>query len=219
MVTELFQVGLQKLEHLFVLLRSVFRHVISVRIGPLKNRPAINDHLEGVFEELNFLDWVVLDFEKLVNLPLDNRAELLCKPFGLIVVFISLVVEHVPVELIFGVFTSLLLCYQFGILFHLFVLIAFVVTTCGGSVLFPRSLTHPAEVVAALLTFHMVAPLILLDGLRALRTSLCVGHDPSQIFTLCLAFKYPLFSHLAVAGHMGELAALEAETGSTGALY
>ena len=66
--------------------------------------------------------------------------------------------------------------------------VALVVAPRGVAMVLPRPAAHPAEVVAAGLARHVVAPLVLLDGGAALWALLGVGQDPGRV----LAFAHQL---------------------------
>ena len=79
---------------------------------------------------------------------------------------------------------------------------------------FPVAHADPTELVSALRAGHMIAPLVLLDVLLALRADFRVGGDPVDIFRLSISLLIPQFCCLAVAGFMRVLSTTEAEFGS-----
>ena len=81
--------------------------------------------------------------------------------------------------------------------------------------LLPVSHADPAELIAALGARHVVAALILLDILLALRTGLSVCCDPGDVFRLSTSLLIPCFSCRAIAGLVGEISTDEAEHSST----
>ena len=80
---------------------------------------------------------------------------------------------------------------------------------------FPVAHANPTELVPALRAGHMVAPLVLLDILLALRADFRVGRYPVDIFRLSIRLLIPHFCCLTVAGFMRVLSATEAEFGAT----
>ena len=91
-----------------------------------------------------------------------------------------------------------LLLYIWVFLLHLFKLVALVIASRRLPVLTPFAHADPAKVVLAELASHVVAALVLLDWSFAAWTRLCVGHDPSHIFTFGLALDVPQLCSLAV---------------------
>ena len=89
-----------------------------------------------------------------------------------IMIIEPLKVEHVFTELILCILYALLLLINFRVasLFHVFILVALIVTSCLLAVVLPVSEAEPAKLVAAKPTVHMITPLILLDGFPALWT-------------------------------------------------
>ena len=62
------------------------------------------------------------------------------------------------------------------------VFIALIISSSAGSMFFPRSEAHPAEVIITLGAVDMITSLVLFNRQLALRTGLCVGDNPSDIF-------------------------------------
>jgi len=65
----------------------------------------------------------------------------------------------------------------------------------------------------------MVAALVLFNGLSALGTLLCVGHDPGYVFTLSGIFKLPLLCCYTICRSVALTSAFEAERITTFALH
>jgi hypothetical protein len=68
--------------------------------------------------------------------------------------------------------------------------------------LFPVSDAKPAKLMRAELASHVIATLILLDRLSALRTLFCVSHDPGNVLALIGIFSLPLHCRVATAWPM-----------------
>lgn len=86
----------------------------------------------------------------------------------------------------------------------------------------PRPKTQPAELVATpfrLSARHMIAPIIFLNILIAVRTGLSIDSDPSDIFTLTGIFRIPVWNHFACARLVKFLAASKAKLKATFTLY
>lgn len=107
-------------------------------------------------------------------------------------VVVPLIIEHVPLQLVLSLGLRIgLLLYIRILLLHLFKLVALVVAPRRGPVILPFAHAHPTEVILAHLTRHVVAALVFLDRSFAARTGLCIGHDPSHIFTLSIGLDVP----------------------------
>lgn len=63
----------------------------------------------------------------------------------------------------------------------------------------PIAEAKPAEVVPTETALHVVAPLVLLDGLAAFRAVFGVGHDPSYVLRLGRVLHVPLPCRLALS--------------------
>ena len=75
----------------------------------------------------------------------------------------------------------------------------------------PISQTHPAELMAAGLTCHMVTPLVLLNRTLALRTSFSICQNPRYIFRLRLVLFVPILQLTAIARPMTLFTTFKAE--------
>jgi len=117
----------------------------------------------------------------------------------LVVIRKSLIVPHITLELIFSFLAFVLLSREAFVFFLFFVKIAFVVATGGRAMIFPAARADPAELVAALVAGHVVAPLVLLDWPVAARAVFRVCHDPRHILRLCTHLHVPLVCCVAIA--------------------
>ncbi len=88
---------------------------------------------------------------------------------------------------------------------------------------FPRHQAQPAEVEAAspglVVAGHVIAALILLDGLLALGALLRVGHDPRDVLGLRCILNVPGFDLLARCRNMRLCSALPAPHRSARAFH
>lgn len=128
----------------------------------------------------------MLDLVKQLDLALDGRVELFRMLLRPLVVVEAFEVEHVLSELIL-VALSLVLLFQNGsvaLLLQIFVLVAVIVATRFLSVFRPGAQAHPAKIVVANSASHVVAALVLLNGLLAFWTVLSVSHNPGDVLRL-----------------------------------
>lgn len=130
-----------------------------------------------------------------------------------IVVLKSIEVKHVLGQLILRILSLLKRTLILACLGLLLKLIALVVPPSRIGVLLPGLKTQPAELVRAPGAGHMVTPLVLLNGLTALRIGawLRVGDHPGDVLTLIAVLHLPLLRQLTRARPMGVDAAPEAE--------
>jgi len=77
-------------------------------------------------------------------------------------------------------------------------------------VILPALQTDPAELMLALLALHVVAAIVLLYRLFAMRARLCVLHDPGSVFVLLTCLYFPLSEALTGIWEVDFLAAAEA---------
>ena len=81
--------------------------------------------------------------------------------------------------------------------------------------LLPVAHAYPAELSLALNTLHVIAALVLFDGLVTLGALLRVGHYPFDILTLSLRLFHPFLKGGTGAGLVGQSLTLEAEDCAT----
>lgn len=101
---------------------------------------------------------------------------------------------------------------------HIFIFIALIVTPFGRSMSSPFSQAHPAKVMFALCTSHMIAALTFFNGFFAFGTLFGVCHNPCNVFRFCRVFKIPLLSYLTFTRFMRFLPTFEAKSRATIAL-
>ena len=103
--------------------------------------------------------------------------------FSFIVVVVSFEVEHILIKFTLSLISFLFFIGDLNISFSLeiFVLIAVIVTTSFLSMLFPIPETEPTKLKGAEFAVHVVATLVLFNGLSTFWTLLCVSHYPSNI--------------------------------------
>jgi hypothetical protein len=80
----------------------------------------------------------------------------------------------------------------------------------------PVSKAHPAEIVFAVVTLHVVASPVLLNAYVALGAILCVGRDVIGSFAIVCALGQPPFDCVTVGGSMVGVPTFEAKSGLTG---
>lgn len=80
--------------------------------------------------------------------------------------------------------------------------VAVVKSACALSMLCPRPLTQPAELITALGARHVHAPLIFFDWPSALWTRLRVGQNPRHVFAFSAIFYQPFPHGLTIDGPM-----------------
>ena len=99
--------------------------------------------------------------------------------------------------------------------------IALIVATSRSIVILPVSKTHPAEVMMANLTLHMVAAGVLLYVSPTLLVGalLSVHKNPVDILTLRRVFLFPFFDHDTRGRAVSFMTALVAEVVATEALH
>eukprot|EP00350_Pseudokeronopsis_sp_OXSARD2_P012569 CAMPEP_0170545310 /NCGR_PEP_ID=MMETSP0211-20121228/3739_1 /TAXON_ID=311385 /ORGANISM="Pseudokeronopsis sp., Strain OXSARD2" /LENGTH=263 /DNA_ID=CAMNT_0010849169 /DNA_START=175 /DNA_END=966 /DNA_ORIENTATION=+ len=209
-VTVFLQLLLEVLEEVDLLL---LLQVEPIHVSELQHLSAPNDLIDRLLEEVQLLNRVLLDPLEELDLGLDDRLQGLCVFLGLLMVDIPLKEEHVSGEFMLGVISFLLFLGHVPIvsLFELFVLVALVVTARAGAMFLPVPKAEPAELIGAHLAGHMVAALVLLYGLLALRAALGIGQNPGDVFALVAVLEDPLLGLLAVDGLVGLVPALEAE--------
>ena len=216
MVTIHLQICLPKLKLLLLGLGQRGNLIVRKRIGPLENPTTLNDCRTGDAQKFKLLGRVALNFMQGHNFLFKDRFELLGEFSRLFVICVSFILEHVPLQLHFGLFSLLFLLRKFFIFFlHLFELVTFVVATRGRPMIFPIFQTNPAELVFANLTDHMVAPLILFDGSDTFGAVFRVCRDPNHIFRFGRIFDVPLFCDLTRARFVRKSSASKAKRGST----
>ena len=130
-----------------------------------------------------------------------------------VVVVVAFEIEHVFIEFILGLSYLVFLTYYFLVarLLHFFIFVAIVIPASLLTMFLPVSQTEPTEFMRTQLTCHVVASLILLNSTFALRTCLCIGHNPSNVFTFIRILGFPHVSGLTCAWPMRFLRALETE--------
>merc|ERR1719328_286680 len=80
----------------------------------------------------------------------------------------------------------------------------------------PVPKAHPAEIVFAVVTLHVIATPVLLDTNVALWAILCVSRDVIGSFTIIGALRQPPFNCVTVSGSVVGVPAFEAKPGLTG---
>jgi len=128
---------------------------------------------------------------------------------GFGVVAVPLEVELVLAQLMLQVLHLVLLLLHLQIL--LIILIALVRASSTCAMFLPGAKADPAELMGAHLAGHVVAALVLLDGLLALGAVLCERNHPLHVLTLVLVLLSPLLEQPAVSRLVELLPALEAE--------
>ena len=101
--------------------------------------------------------------------------------FGFSMVVVSFVVEDVSLQLVLCIFNLLNFLLDFIVLLKLFKFVALVVASRCRPMIGPCPQAYPTERMLASDASHVVAPLIFLYRLFAIRTGLRVGHDPLHI--------------------------------------
>ena len=172
-VAVLFKLFLEVLEKVDFLL--VF-DVVPVHVSELEHLSAPDDLGNRFLQELKFFDWVLFNSLEHLDLGGDDRSQPFRMFLRFLMVNVSFKVEHVPRQLMLGIFLFLFFFLQVLVcLLLLFVLITLVVATRGLAMVLPVAHAKPAKLVRAHLARHVVAPLVLFDGFLALRTTLCIG--------------------------------------------
>lgn len=200
--------------------RSLRLHEIARHIGVLEYIAAHDDRVGGLLEELQLTIGILLELvQQLHGLP--NLVHLFeADLHRLAMVIVSLEMEHVSLQLVFGVLLGLFALREGRvILLALLVEVARVVAAGLRTVLLPWREAQPAEVVLAFLAVHMVTALVLLDVGAALGARLGVGLDPAQVLAVTLLFLQPKVHVVAGRWHMGLLSALDALRRATVALH
>jgi hypothetical protein len=211
------QVLAELLQHFLLSLEQVelqlVLNVVPVHVGKLKDMAAADYFIDCLLEEGKLGEGVALDVVKKVDLGLNHWLQRLGLPLGLVVIVVPLEVEHVLLQLILSILYLLLLLHYFLVasFFSLFVFVTLVISSGGGAVLGPVAEAEPAKLVLAEAAGHVVAALVLLDGLGAAGAVLCVGHNPGNVLGLSRVFEAPLFCGFAVSRLVRFLATLEAE--------
>ena len=114
-------------------------------------------------------------------------------------IFISLIIEHVSLQLVLSIFLGFP---------HLLVNL---VATIISIVRLPVPHANPAKFVFTLAARHVIAALVLLNRLLARWTWLGVRLQPSHVFALRCALIHPLFKGLTVHRQVAFCAAAKAK--------
>mmetsp|Transcript_27101 Transcript_27101/g.56250 ORF Transcript_27101/g.56250 Transcript_27101/m.56250 type:complete len:280 (-) Transcript_27101:438-1277(-) len=133
----------------------------------------------------------------------------------------SLEVKHVLVQLILYLLIARVL-QRLPLLRPLFKQVALVIPPSGLTMLRPITEAEPAKLVAAasaLGAAHVVAALVLLNGLSALWALLRIGLDPADVLGLLPVFDVPHANCLTVCGPVCLLTASPAPDEATLTLY
>jgi len=187
-----------------VFLYTSLRRILAQTVGPLEHASAVDDCVNRIYQEHQLLHpdlqrGVGLDFLTQLLFAFDSELA------GLFVIVEPVYLVHILVVVLLG---PLLLVAR---VFFLVEFVAVVVVLVVG----PGLEAHPAEVEAtaarALAALHVVAALILLDVLVALRTGLRVDHNPIDVLPLRVVFVHPLFGRITRGRFVGFLQAMEAE--------
>jgi hypothetical protein len=119
-------------------------------------------------------------------------------------------IELVFEEFILSIFYLGLLTYKFSValFLHLFILVAFIETS---SMSIPVCQANPTEIMRANFTFHMIASLILLNSIFALRTLFRICHYPEHVVAFVRILNFPHFWSFTRAWAMRLLCALKAK--------
>ena len=142
----------------------LLRHVglvVAIAVRILQHMSASCDFIYGVRQKDQFDLWVAFQFMQKSDLRLDHFFHFVRKAFAFMVVIKSLEVENVFLELKFGTFSCLILCGDFCVVET----VAFIITTSALVVLLPFTQADPAKLSVAHFALHVIAPLVLLDGL------------------------------------------------------
>lgn len=217
-VAVLFKIRLPLLEQGFFDLCEGFVVVVAVGVRPLENLPALNHRLAALLQEVELLGRVTLSLVQQDALLFDYREKLDCELARTIVVRISFVVPHVPLELGLRILALLLLLLETRVFFLLFIQIALVIAACCRAMIFPVAHANPAELMAALRAGHVIAPLVFLDVLAALGTNFRVCCNPCHIFRLRRSFLIPELGGVTIARLVRVLPAYETEDSAAFAL-
>ena len=85
--------------------------------------------------------------------------------------------------------------------------------------LLPVPETEPTELMLAEPASHVIATLVLFDGLVTSRAILRIGHDPRNVFTFGRVLHLPVSRAFAISGFVRFLTALKTERIPTFAVY
>ena len=214
-ITVLLQVGLPLLEEAFLHLGEILVVIVPIGVGPLEDLSALDDCLTAVLQEVELLRWVTFSLMQQHAFLLDHRQEFDGELAGAVMVGEPLVIPHVALQLGNRFLSLGFFCLEAGILLLFLVQVALVIASGCGAMVLPVTHANPAELVAALRTCHMVASLILLDALIALRAWFRVGRDPVNILRLSARLVIPSLCGGAIARFMRVLATHEAELSAT----
>lgn len=138
LVAVLLQVGLVEIKLLLFEGWCLLRQVVSVDVRPLEYLPAADDFVERVNQEVQLVDWVLLDVVELRYLVMHYGDHLAGKRFRLLVVHVSFKVECIPHKFVLGLFYLVLLLHEIRILLHFVELVTLVVAACGAAMVFPE---------------------------------------------------------------------------------
>mmetsp|Transcript_2487 Transcript_2487/g.6457 ORF Transcript_2487/g.6457 Transcript_2487/m.6457 type:complete len:321 (-) Transcript_2487:277-1239(-) len=128
---------------------------------------------------------------------------------------VSLVVVHVSLERVLGVFTPLVFVVVVSLLPSDLIPVTRVVAPGTLPVVLPFAVAQPAELVLALRACHVHAALVLLDGSLALGARLGVCQDPVHVLRLRAVLHEPCLHSGAVHRPVPFLVAGEAEGAAT----
>ena len=183
-----------------------FLQVVSKAIRIFQNLPTFDDFYDWVIEEFKFHLWIWFELVQHLDLASDDWLKSDGKLLRLVVIEVSLKVEHISLQLKLCIFFHFVFCLVFN------KLVAFVVSTSWGVVIFPITKTQPAEVLHAHLALNVVASLVLFNWSPTLRiwTILTVCKYPVDVFTFAWVLHFPLFEHVAISRTMLLLSTLEA---------
>jgi len=195
--------------------RLIFVEVKAIRVSPLQHITTFDSREQGIRQEFQLTDRIILDVVEHLNLLLNYWSQLLAESGRFIVVCVSLVVEHVPLKFVFRCFFIVSLLLEVRIFLHLVELVAFIISTCGWPMLWPLSEADPTEIVLAQLTSHMVTACTFFNRSLAARTRLRISHNPGDILTLCLPFFNPFLRCFTIARLMWTLLTWKAEGHTT----
>ncbi len=106
MLCVLFQHFLQMLEEVDVFLLI---QVIAVDVGVFEDLSAPDHFVDCFLEELELAHGVLLEVVEHLDLLVNHRSQCLCVLLCLLVVYVPLEVEHVPIQLVLSLFSLPLL--------------------------------------------------------------------------------------------------------------
>ena len=117
---------------------------------------------------------------------IDDGSQSPDQPLRILMVLEPLIVEYIPVKLLFSVLRCLVRHLEFISVFDRFILVAFVVASSRLVVVGPFAQAHPAELVLTDLAGYMVTAAVFLNRSPAIwrRAHFRVCHNPGEVLAL-----------------------------------